>query len=62
MAISGNGDILFARSTDGGQTFSEPDNISEGNTGVSRFATNLIKRKQRLCGMARIPDADFIRL
>ena len=27
-------DIFFARSTDGGQTFSEPDNISE-NPGVS---------------------------
>ena len=32
---SGNLDIFFARSTDGGQTFSEPDNISEENAGFS---------------------------
>ena len=32
--IPGDRDIFFARSTDGGQTFSEPDNISE-NSGVS---------------------------
>ena len=32
--IPGDRDIFFARSTDGGQTFSEPFNISE-NAGVS---------------------------
>ena len=32
---SGNNDIFFARSTDGGLTFSDPENISEENTGDS---------------------------
>ena len=35
VTASGNLDIFFARSTDGGQTFSEPDNISEENAGFS---------------------------